>query len=91
MPKKIPMRTCLGCEAVRPKKEMLRIVRTPDGQVEIDPTGKKAGRGAYVCPNAECICQVIKKKRLSRVFGAEPSPSVIVELRGFVTEEIDKI
>ncbi len=91
MPKKIPMRTCLGCETVRPKREMLRIVRTPDGQVEIDPTGKKAGRGAYLCPKADCIRQAIRKKKLSKVFDAEISPSIIEELERFAAEEIDKV
>jgi predicted RNA-binding protein YlxR (DUF448 family) len=75
------MRTCLGCQAVRPKREMIRIVRTPDGRVELDSTGKKAGRGAYVCPTKECLGQLIKKKRLGKALGVEPPPFVIEELK----------
>ncbi|HOB30569.1 MAG TPA: YlxR family protein [Bacillota bacterium] len=87
MSKKIPMRTCLGCQTVRPKKEMIRIVRTPDGQIQVDCTGKKAGRGGYVCPNEACIDEMVKKKRLSKTFGVEPPPSVIEELKRYVIGE----
>ncbi len=89
MPKKLPLRTCLGCQAVRPKREMIRIVRTPDGQVQLDPTGKKAGRGAYVCPTRNCFGQLVKKKRLGKALGVEPPPSVIEELERSM-EEIEK-
>ena len=58
MEKKIPMRTCIGCRNVRPKNEMIRIVRTKDGLVEPDITGKAEGRGAYVCKNAECFLKL---------------------------------
>lgn len=53
--KKVPQRTCIGCKAVRPKKELIRIVRTPENEVLVDPTGKKSGRGAYSCPNLNCL------------------------------------
>lgn len=53
--KKIPQRTCIGCKAVKPKKELIRIVRTPEGEVLVDVTGKKSGRGVYTCPNSECL------------------------------------
>ncbi|MGE5581554.1 MAG: RNase P modulator RnpM [Bacillota bacterium] len=53
--KKIPQRTCIGCKAVKPKKELIRMVRTPEGEVLADPTGKKSGRGVYTCPNLECL------------------------------------
>ncbi len=58
--KKVPLRTCLGCKTVKPKKELIRIVRTPNGEVIIDPTGKKSGRGAYTCPNINCLEQTFK-------------------------------
>ena len=58
--KKIPTRTCLGCKCVKPKKEMIRIVRTPAGEVVVDTTGKKSGRGAYTCPNLNCLEQAFK-------------------------------
>jgi len=75
MPRRLPQRTCLGCQAVRPKREMIRIVRTPEGGLEIDPTGKKSGRGAYVCPNMECLELLRKSKRLERVLEITPLPS----------------
>jgi predicted RNA-binding protein YlxR (DUF448 family) len=65
-PRKIPIRTCVGCQQERPRQELLRVVRTPDGQVQIDRTGKAAGRGAYLCPKRECFEQAVKKRRLAR-------------------------
>ncbi|HIC94687.1 MAG TPA: YlxR family protein [Anaerolineae bacterium] len=62
--KHVPQRTCVGCRQVRPKREMIRIVRTPDSGVEIDETGKRAGRGAYLCPKWECWEVALKKERL---------------------------
>ena len=62
--KKIPQRTCTGCKTVRPKKELVRIVRTPEGEVMVDPTGKKSGRGAYICPKMDCLEQAVKKSVL---------------------------
>lgn len=58
--KKIPKRTCLGCKNVKPKKELIRVVRTPTGEVIVDPTGKKSGRGVYTCPNLVCLEQAFK-------------------------------
>jgi len=52
--KHVPQRTCVGCRKVRPKRELIRIIRTPTGEVEIDETGKKSGRGAYLCRNRTC-------------------------------------
>ena len=66
--KKIPIRTCIGCNEAKPKKELIRIVKTTEGEVLIDPTGKKNGRGAYICPNTTCLEKAIKSKRLSRAF-----------------------
>lgn len=62
--KHIPQRTCLGCRKVRPKREMVRIVRTPDQGVEIDQTGKRSGRGAYLCRQKACWDIALKKERL---------------------------
>lgn len=66
MPKKTPMRMCVGCREMFPKKELLRIVRSPEGEVAIDLTGRKSGRGAYVCHNAECLKKAIRHKQLER-------------------------
>jgi hypothetical protein len=71
MPKKIPMRQCTGCHEMKPKRELVRVVRSPEGEVSIDLTGKKPGRGAYVCHNGDCLKKAIKTKALSRAFGVE--------------------
>lgn len=65
-PRKIPMRMCVGCREMKPKKELLRAVRSPEGEVSLDPTGKKAGRGAYVCYNPDCLRRALKQKQLDR-------------------------
>ena len=64
--KKIPMRQCLGCNEHSPKRELIRVVRTPEGEVVADLTGKKNGRGAYLCPKAACLRKAQKSKRLER-------------------------
>lgn len=66
MPRKIPQRTCMGCQAKKDKRELVRIVRSPEGEITVDLTGKKPGRGAYICPNLECLNKVVKSKRLER-------------------------
>ncbi len=65
--KKIPMRQCLGCNEHKPKRELIRIVRTPEGEVVADMTGKKNGRGAYLCPSDSCLRRVQKSKRAEKV------------------------
>ncbi len=65
-PRKIPMRMCVGCREMKEKRELIRIVRTPEGETLIDPGGKKSGRGAYVCRNPECLKRAIKQKQLER-------------------------
>ncbi|HEY8495872.1 MAG TPA: YlxR family protein [Limnochordales bacterium] len=65
-PRKVPQRTCVGCRQVRAKRELVRVVRTPDGQVTVDTTGKLAGRGAYVCPDPNCLELAWKGRRLER-------------------------
>ena len=67
--KKIPMRQCMGCNEHKPKKELIRIVRTPDGEVILDFTGKLSGRGAYICPQIQCFKKVRKSKRLDTNLG----------------------
>lgn len=65
-PKKIPLRRCSGCRESKPKKELVRVVRAPDGTVSLDLKGKKPGRGAYVCPSAACLLKARKAKRFER-------------------------
>jgi predicted RNA-binding protein YlxR (DUF448 family) len=64
-PKHVPQRTCVACRSTSAKREFVRLVRTPDGRVEVDPTGKKAGRGAYLCNQPGCWDQALTKNRLS--------------------------
>ena len=64
--KKIPMRQCVGCGEMKEKKELVRVIKTPEGEVVFDVTGRKNGRGAYVCLNTECLNTAIKRKGLER-------------------------
>lgn len=68
MPKKIPLRQCLGCREMKPKRELIRVVRSPEGEISLDFRGKKPGRGAYLCPDPECFKRVRKSKALERAF-----------------------
>ena len=68
MSKKIPMRQCVGCGAMKSKKEMMRVLKTTEGPIVLDVTGKKNGRGAYLCKQAECLKQARKTNALSRSF-----------------------
>ena len=76
--KKIPERRCVGCGEQRPKDKLMRIVRLPDGRTETDPTGKKPGRGAYICYDEKCLAKGMK--RLSRSLSAEISADIAAEL-----------
>ena len=71
MPKKIPLRQCLGCREHKPKSELIRVVRSPEGEVSLDFKGKKPGRGAYVCPDPACLKKAIKSRALGRALGVE--------------------
>ncbi|MBQ2694762.1 MAG: YlxR family protein [Clostridia bacterium] len=66
--RRIPMRKCTGCNEMKPKKELVRVVRSPEGEISLDLTGKKPGRGAYVCRSAECLEKARKTKRLEKAF-----------------------
>lgn len=85
--KKIPQRTCLGCKAVRPKKELVRIVRTPQGEVVVDPTGKKSGRGAYTCPNPACLESALAGSSLDKALEVRVTP----EIRDRLKEELSSL
>lgn len=65
-PKKIPMRMCMGCNEMKPKKELIRIVKSPEGEISLDFTGKKPGRGAYICRDKECFGKIRKSRRLEK-------------------------
>ena len=66
MPKKIPMRQCTGCREMKPKRELIRVVRSPENEISLDFKGKAQGRGAYVCKNQECLKKAIRSKALER-------------------------
>ncbi|MGI6739222.1 MAG: RNase P modulator RnpM [Christensenellales bacterium] len=70
MAKKIPMRMCVACREMTPKRELIRVVRSPEGEISIDDRGKKNGRGAYVCNKIECIQNALKRKQLERALDA---------------------
>ena len=78
MPKKIPLRQCVGCREMKPKPELIRVVKSPEGEVSLDFRGKKPGRGAYVCPQAECLKKARKSRALERAFSA-PLPDEVYE------------
>ena len=81
MAKKIPLRMCVGCREMKPKKDLLRVVRTPEDDILIDFTGKKSGRGAYICPDANCLGRAIKQKQLDRALERGISPDITQQLQ----------
>lgn len=89
--KKIPMRQCIGCQEMKAKKEMLRVIKTAaaedaETQIVLDTTGRKNGRGAYICPNSECLKKAIKNKGLERSFKM-PIPKDVYEM---LTKEMEE-
>ena len=88
--KKIPMRTCVMCKNKVAKNQLLRIVRTPEGVIEFDPTGKKNGRGAYLCRNAECIEKIRNGKQLIRAFETEASMEQLNKIVDEINEYLNK-
>ena len=85
--KKKPTRRCMGCNEAKEKNELLRIVKSKEGIVEIDLTGKKNGRGAYICKNEECLNKVIKSKRLQKALEQEISTEIYESLRGVIVDK----
>ena len=83
--KKIPMRQCLGCREMKPKKELIRVVRSPEGEIALDFRGKANGRGAYVCPDAACLKKAIKAKALERAF----ETSIPEEIYALLTAQME--
>ena len=87
MEKKIPMRKCLGCMQSFPKKDLIRVVRTPENEVLIDLTGKKSGRGAYLCKDKVCLKKAVKAKRIQSNLEVQISEELIESL----SKELDGI
>ena len=86
MPKKIPMRQCVGCREMKEKRALIRLVKPPEGPVSLDFKGKLPGRGAYVCPNLECLKRARKSRALERAFSAPLPPEVWEELEAQMKE-----
>lgn len=82
-----PMRKCTGCNEMKEKRELVRIVRDPDGNVSVDLTGKKSGRGAYICRDKKCLAAARKAKRLDKAFGCAVPDEVYERLEGELTDE----
>jgi len=78
--KKVPMRQCLGCREMKPKNELTRTVKSPEGEISLDLTGKKPGRGAYICRNKNCLKKVIKSNSLARAFKTQISEDITKDL-----------
>ena len=80
MQNKVPMRQCLGCREMKPKRELIRAVKSPEGVISLDFKGKAPGRGAYICPNPQCLKKAIKGKALERAFASEIPAEVYIGL-----------
>ena len=80
--KKIPMRMCSGCMQMKPKKELVRIVRSPEGEISLDLTGKKSGRGAYICRDKECFKKAAKSKKIERSLECEIPSEIYEKIEG---------
>lgn len=74
--KKIPLRQCIGCGEMKSKKEMIRVIKTAEGEILLDATGRKNGRGAYLCPSMECFKKAVKGRGLERSFKGDPQRSL---------------
>lgn len=85
-PKKIPMRMCLGCNEMKPKKELIRVVKSPEDEISLDFTGKKSGRGAYICRNTECFTKARKARRFEKAFSCR----IDDDIYGGMTDELEK-
>lgn len=79
--KKIPMRMCTGCREMKPKRDLIRVVKTPEGEIKVDFTGKLNGRGAYICKDIECLEKAVKQKSLSRAFECPITDEIYEELK----------
>ena len=85
--KKIPMRMCLGCNSMKEKRELIRVVKSPEGEVSIDKTGKKSGRGAYICDNLECLQKARKARRFEKEFSCKIENEIYDAMEKDITNE----
>lgn len=82
--KRLPQRTCIGCNTKKDKKELIRIVKNKNGEINVDLTGKMEGRGTYICKNEECLNKAIKNKKMARTFEMEIEDSLYEKIRKFI-------
>lgn len=85
--KKVPLRKCTGCGEMFDKRTLVRVVKSPDGEISLDLTGKKSGRGAYVCKNIDCLKKARKKRALERAFGVQIEDSVYERMEEEINDE----
>ena len=85
--KQKPQRTCMGCNTKKDKQDLIRIVKNKDGEISIDKTGKKEGRGAYICDNIQCLEKAIKSKRIDKIFDMKISEEIYEKLRGVILDK----
>ena len=85
--RRIPLRKCLGCGEMKDKRELVRVVRSKEGEISIDLYGKKPGRGAYICRSAECLDKAMKAKRLERAFSTKIEPEIYQAMRREIADE----
>ena len=85
-PKKVPQRQCLGCREMKDKKALIRVVRSPEGEISLDFKGKKPGRGAYVCPDPTCLAKVRKSRALERAFES----AIPAEVYGMLEQQMEE-
>lgn len=78
--KTVPLRKCTGCMEQKPKRDLIRVVRSPEGEISLDTTGKKPGRGAYICRDAQCLAKARKARRLERAFACQIPDAVYEKL-----------
>lgn len=82
--KKIPQRTCIGCNSKKDKKDLIRVVKNKDGVISVDLTGKKEGRGVYICKTEECLNKAIKNKKMSSAFEMKIDEKIYESLKEFI-------
>ena len=85
--KKMPQRTCMGCNEKKYKKDLIRIVKSPNGEINIDKSGKMPGRGAYICDNIQCLEKAVKTKRIERVLETKIENTIYEKLRGVIIDK----
>lgn len=85
--KKMPQRTCMGCNEKKDKKDLIRIVKSPNGEINIDKSGKMLGRGAYICDNIQCLEKAVKTKRIERVLETKIENTIYEKLRGVIIDK----